>query len=122
MFAVISSHLRKLVQDRLLAPAIRFSIALSYCGCQLFTRCQFNDSPHLRSRHACMSGSILDEATTHCSVAKMVRQCAVDDNYFSLSGTLIVTDHGHEVLGVEIPFGSAEACLPNPHIFGSSSL
>jgi hypothetical protein len=82
MFSVISGDLRELVEYRLLAGSICLAVATPDYGCQLLSRFQTHPSPHLRlpasrllQRHA---GSIFDEATTHCSVANMVRQCDRD--------------------------------------------
>ena len=77
VFAVISRDLRELVQDQFLGCPICDLIALANCRCQLSTRRQLNFSPHLRlpaCRLCSMLGSILDEATTHYSVANIVSQ------------------------------------------------
>src|SRR5215469_5142997 len=78
VFAVISGHFREFVQDQFLSYSICGSIALADCRGQLSTRRQLNFSPHLRLPawpFYSTLGSILDEATTHCSVANMVTQC-----------------------------------------------
>jgi hypothetical protein len=78
VFAVISGHFREFVENQFLSYPICGSIALADgCG-QLSARLQPNFSPHLRlpaCRLCSTLGSILDEATTHCSVANMVSQC-----------------------------------------------
>ena len=77
VFAMIPSHLDELVQDQSLAISIRCLVAVAYRLCQLPTRSQLDSSPHLRHLPTWYytSGSIFDEATTHCSVAKIVSQC-----------------------------------------------
>src|ERR1039457_5015210 len=78
VFAMIPSHLRKLIQYQFLARSVRRAIALADSLCQFSPRGQLYLAPHLCRLPTwySTSGSIFDEATTRCSVAKMVSQCA----------------------------------------------